>query len=218
MRRHNGIRPVRGERTAEICAGRAGLASLTRFTALALASTALVPLGSEWALAQTAILTNLGTLGNPAGDPTGKSQANGLNADGSILVGQSTTPGGTINTQRAFSWTVSGGMANLGVFTGDIASNANGISGDGTTIFGQSGSHAVRWPGGGGPVQLAPLAAGQDALANRVDANVSVIVGNSNTGIFPNASGSNARARAWIQKTLLELNTAFEKAPLQKDL
>ncbi len=91
-------------------------------------------------------MVSLGTL--PANFPE-SSHGLGISADGSIIVG--TTSSG--NGQEAFRWTEETGMVGLGDLPGGfVSSGAEDISSDGTTIVGsssselsQGSSEAYRW-------------------------------------------------------------------------
>ena len=90
-------------------------------------------------------------LGTLPGDSW--SRATGVSADGSVVVGVS---GGSV--QRAFRWTESGGMVDLGSLGGTIT-RANAVSGDGQVVVGESalanGSpRAFLWTAQGGMQQL----------------------------------------------------------------
>jgi len=101
--------------------------------------------------------------------------ANGVSADGSVVVGESYN--GT--NYEAFRWTQAGGMQGLGVIPGDFESRAYGVSADGSVVVGQSdSSEAFRWTQAGGMQGLGDLAGGGFySYANGVSADGSVIVG-----------------------------------------
>ena len=83
-------------------------------------------------------LTWLGTLG------VGRSEAYGVSADGAVVVGWAHNAAGQ---ERAFRWTASGGMQDLG-HLGGYWSRAYGVSADGSVVVGQSvdgGYSAFRW-------------------------------------------------------------------------
>ncbi|WP_277874339.1 MULTISPECIES: PEP-CTERM sorting domain-containing protein [Microcystis] len=82
----------------------------------------------------------------------GFSEANGVSADGSVVVGYSNGGNGfNGNLIEAFRWTQAGGMVGLGVLSGGIASYANGVSADGSVVVGYSrtgpftGAEAFIW-------------------------------------------------------------------------
>ncbi len=109
-----------------------------------------------------------------------QSEALGVSANGSVVVGYGSSAEGT----EAFRWTESDGMVSLGVLPGGNSSFASGISADGFVIVGQSssteGMEAIRWTESGGMVGLGDLPGGVFSSAARgVSADGSVIVGQS---------------------------------------
>jgi len=66
------------------------------------------------------------------------SYANGVSADGNVVVGESYG-----SRSRAFRWT-SQGMANLGFLPGATESSAKAVSPDGSVVVGSSGTSAGR--------------------------------------------------------------------------
>lgn len=121
-------------------------------------------------------------LGDLSGrqDRTGYSQANGVSADGSTVVGYSFD---AQSDQRAFRWTESGGMANLGVLEGGSYSDARGTSKTGDVVFGRSGTsngnQAFRWTQASGMVSLGTLG-GNYSNASAMNPDGTVLVGGSN--------------------------------------
>ena len=120
-------------------------------------------------------MTGLGFL--PGGT---SSTANGVNADGSVVVGSSNAPG---ISQEAFRWT-GGVMTGLGFLPGGTSSTANGVNADGSVVVGSSNApgisqEAFRWTGGV-MTGLGFLPGGTSSTANGVNADGSVVVGSSN--------------------------------------
>ncbi len=110
------------------------------------------------------------------------SQAYGVSADGSTVVGRNAFASG----MEAFRWTSGGGMVGLGVLPGGIhRSHAFGVSANGSTVVGQSGSsasganhEAFRWTSSGGMVGLGDLPGGDFySQAWDVSAGNSTVVG-----------------------------------------
>ncbi|MBN2474047.1 MAG: PEP-CTERM sorting domain-containing protein [Pirellulales bacterium] len=117
------------------------------------------------------------------------SEAYGISADGSTVVGMSNTEAGT----EAFTWTAAGGMVGLGELPGgEYGSTAWDVSANGSTVVGASYAEteeqAFRWAPGGGMVGLGALPGGSGySAAYGVSADGSVVVGTSNS-----ASGDSA--------------------------
>jgi probable HAF family extracellular repeat protein len=96
-------------------------------------------------------LTWLGTLGG------GWSEAYDVSADGSVVVGWAYNAAGH---WRAFRWTASGGMQDLGTLGGN--SWAYGVSADGSVVVGGAYNaagyvRAFRWTASGGMQDLGTL-------------------------------------------------------------
>jgi probable HAF family extracellular repeat protein len=130
----------------------------------------------------TAGMTDLGDL--PGGDAFGS--ANAASADGSVVVGYSTSGSGL----EAFRWTQAGGMVGLGsLSTTNFNSGALDVSADGSVVTGwsrsASGWEAFRWTAEGGMVGLGDLPGGDyysEADAMTPDGSVIVGVASINPG------------------------------------
>ena len=136
------------------------------------------------------------------------SVASAISADGSIVVGDSSTDSG----REAFRWTAETGMVGLGDLPGgNFSSLASDISGDGSIIIGSSnstfGDEVFRWTAETGMVGLGDLPGG-DFFSRSADvsADGSVIVGRSSSA-DSSASGnpvtniSNTEAFRWTAET-----------------
>jgi len=116
------------------------------------------------------------------------STAEGLSADGSIVVGTSQS---TERHRQAFRWTESAGMEGLGGLAPGLNSFAFNISADGSTIVGNGHTgvqgEAAYWTEGDGWVSIGKLPGGFDTGAFATDASTdgSVIVGNSSSTLVP---------------------------------
>ncbi len=116
------------------------------------------------------------------------SQAFGVSADGTVVVGVSDSANGL----EAFRWTQAGGMVGLGDLAGgSFISVANGVSADGTVVVGFSrnstNEEAFRWVansnGTGGVMSgLGRLGVVGNSYANGVSADGNVVVGHSYNG------------------------------------
>jgi len=108
------------------------------------------------------------------------SQANGVSADGGVVVGF-----GNSSRQRngeAFRWTEAGGMSGLGSLPGGSFSLATAVSGDGSTVVGRAfttNQEAFRWSETTGMVGLGFLPGGNRSNATAVSVDGSVVVGSA---------------------------------------
>ncbi len=174
------VRPVRRKEAAILALTTAALAAPSRTSA-------------------SVAFTNFGTL--PGYDYA--CYASDVSGDGSVVVGTSVqrkSTGGS--TSRAFRWTASGGMQDLGVFSGAEYSGAAAISRDGSAIGGSGGSAnnnpATRWTQGTGMASIGSLPPvyplGPNATAYGLSAGGGVVIGSCN-------SGQDQRAFRWTAST-----------------
>ncbi|MHC4112277.1 MAG: hypothetical protein ACYSUY_14485, partial [Planctomycetota bacterium] len=112
------------------------------------------------------------------------SYAEGVSADGSVVVGSSVE----VNSGEAFRWTESGGTVGLGDLPGGVFwSGATAVSPNGSVVVGYSNSassgwsnEAFRWTVKDGMVGLGDLPGGDfDSTAHAVSGDGSVVVGRS---------------------------------------
>jgi probable HAF family extracellular repeat protein len=137
-------------------------------------------------------MQDLGTLGG------NRSDAFGVSADGSVVVGWSFNAAGQ---RHAFRWTVDGGMQDLGTLGGN-RSDAFGVSADGSVVVGWSTNaagqrHAFRWTENDGMQDLGTLPGGDDSLAYGVSANGAVVVGWTYYYVDPYSEEGYERAFRW---------------------
>ena len=137
----------------------------------------LMTIKTETAYADTANIQNFTDLGTMGGR---NSDAHGISANGSVIVGSFTDAN---NNDHAFRWTQSGGVQDLGAIGGNNPNKTfiNGISADGSVIVGSildanKNGHAFRWTQSGGVQDLGAMG-GKIAFATGVTADGSVIVG-----------------------------------------
>ena len=123
------------------------------------------------------------------------SEAHGVNADGTVVVGFGNATG---IFDEAFRWTQAGGMAGLGFLAGGTFSEAHGVNADGTVVVGFGDAtgivdEAFRWTQAGGMAGLGFLTGGTFSIAQGVNADGTVVVGNSA------ATGIGSEAFRWTQ-------------------
>jgi probable HAF family extracellular repeat protein len=142
-------------------------------------------------------ITWLGTLGG------GWGYANGVSADGAVVVGGAAAPG----LAHAFRWTAAGGMQDLGTLGGDW-SGASGVSADGAVVVGVAinaagYNRAFRWTAAGGMQDLGALGGGY-SHAFGVSADGAVVV-----GVAINAMGQDSAFRWAASDGMEDLNTTY---------
>jgi probable HAF family extracellular repeat protein len=142
----------------------------------------------------------LGTL--PDG---GESEAWGVSADGSVVVGLAHNAAGQ---RRAFRWTVAGGMRDLGALPGGMESVATGVSADGSVVVGSARNaagqdRAFRWTEARGMQDLGTLD-GNSSWALGVSADGSVVVGSAR-----NAAGQDRAFRWTAVRGMEDLNITY---------
>ncbi len=149
---------------------------------------------------ENGVMHDLGTLSNSEG---WWSAAYGVSGSGSVVVGES----GSSSQRRAFRWTQSGGMQNLGAF-GGTQSLGNGVSADGRVVVGAARNasgqlRAFRWTQSGGLQDLGTLG-GTEGWASAASAD-----GHEVAGMARNASGQ-WRAFRWTPPAgMVDLNQAY---------
>lgn len=134
--------------------------------------------------------TGLVALGNLPGATGGV--ANGVSADGSVIVGYS-------STNQAFIWTAATGITGLGFLPDSTSSNALAVSANGLVVVGTSDdastrAQAFRWTAAGGMVGIGLLPGAIFGIASAVNEDGSVIVGTS-------GNGSTLQAFIWTEAT-----------------
>ncbi len=142
-------------------------------------------------------LTWLGALGGT------QSEAFGVSADGTVVVGTYLSASGVF---RAFRWTLEEGMQDLGTLPDDATSAAYGVSADGTVVVGEaqnaSGEYrAFRWVQGQGMQDLGTLG-GDYSDAFGVSSDGRVVVGYSE-----NASNQYRAFRWTLEEGMQDLGT-----------
>jgi probable HAF family extracellular repeat protein len=144
-------------------------------------------------------MQDLGTLGGCC------SEASGVSADGSVVVGEARNASGYV---RAFRWTAAVGMQDLGTLGGD-GSGAYGVSADGSVVVGWAVNasddvRAFRWTAAGDMQDLGTLG-GIGSQAFGVSADGSVVVG------FALNASDDVRAFRWTaQGGMQDLNQLYD--------
>jgi probable HAF family extracellular repeat protein len=128
----------------------------------------------------------LGAL--PGGHPF-FSEATGVSADGTVVVGRSTSTKSAPSWTEAFRWTSAGGMVSLGDLPGsDFNSRSMAVSADGNVVVGLSNSskgmwdnEAFRWTRASGMVGLGflPSSNPRSSIAWSTSGHGAVIVGDN---------------------------------------
>ena len=135
-----------------------------------------------------------------------QSEANGVSADGAVVVGWSNFPGGA---QQAFRWTQATGAVGLGFLPGGgglFGSQATAVSANGSVVVGASiiplgpgtgVDEAFRWTQATGMVGLGFLPGGSSSTARGVSADGLVIVGAGNNSLSGFKHSAGPRRPAW---------------------
>ena len=116
------------------------------------------------------------------------SQANAVSADGSTVVGGSSSANSYADyAYEAFRWTATGGMEGLGDLPGGhFSSNGLAISANGAVVVGRShsadGDRAYRWTPQNGMVSLGVLAPGETSSAHGASADAASGLADSMSG------------------------------------
>lgn len=143
----------------------------------------------------------LGLIGLDASNTdSGHSAARAVDADGAVIVGDSTISGDASGVAHAFRWTATDKMVDLGTIGGATGnSQALAVNADGSVVAGNSvvagaaGAHAFRWSSAGGMADLGTLASYADSsTATGISDDGSIVVGTSS-----NAAASTTRSFRW---------------------
>lgn len=147
------------------------------------ATNGIAAVAFRWTAAEGALPVGDLPVGSPdPRTPSDGSRARGVSADGSAIVGWTTS---TELVTEAFRWTESTGLVGLGDLPGgDFESRAIGVSADGSVVVGSGSSgtgssadEAYRWTHTSGMVPLGKLPIFNRSGANAVSANGLVIAG-----------------------------------------
>jgi len=105
----------------------------------------------------------------------------GISGDGKFVVGRS----GTSSVFRAFRWSESGGLQDLGTLEFNGSARAEGTNSDGSVVVGSAstpgGDRAFRWTSSTAMQSLGTLAGDTFSFGNAVNADGSVVAGWSGT-------------------------------------
>jgi probable HAF family extracellular repeat protein len=129
------------------------------------------------------------------------SEATGVSADGSVVVGVTSS---SARGYEAFRWTQADGIVGLGNLTDSTSrySEATGVAADGSVVvgrgYGASRFEAFRWTPSGGMVGLGDLIGGDFySSAVGVSADGSVVIGNSSSASSGPSADSRYEAFRW---------------------
>ncbi len=166
-------------------------------------SSTLVSRAFRWS--QSNGIQSIGTFSGGT-DTNSTSYATDVSADSTYVVG---TARDVPNVSwRAFRWTQTGGMQNLGNLPGSSYwwnSFATGISYDGSVVVGnvqvtQNGAlHAFRWTQSAGMQDLGSFNAGDESFANGVSADGATVVGYNQANEYVVNRYDTRRAFRWTQ-------------------
>lgn len=143
------------------------------------------------------------------------SQADAISGDGTVVVGTSFSITGVSKVNpRAFRWTQSEGMIDLGTINDDNSgvSSIRDVNADGSVIVGYSKNkagtrRAFRWTQAMGMVDLGTFKSDNsgEATANGVNADGSIVVG------YAQDDTGNARAFIWRKHKMLDVADTTEQ-------
>ena len=195
---------------------RAGIAAVV--AGITLVMIGLGVAGSGWtaengATSRNAIAATFRGLGDLPGGAV-LSEATGVSADGSVVVGKSAS---SASAAEAFRWTPGQAMVGLGLTQGALYSAASDVSADGSVVVGTLGSQlnypgwatgGFRWTDGTGMVELESLF-GSPVSPPAVSADGSVVVSGGCLQI-PFAFNESCFAYRW---TSGEVTSGFDDLP-----
>lgn len=125
------------------------------------------------------------------------SSATSVSSDGLAVVGEMGVPGAA----RAFLWSRSGGVRDLGALQAGGTSAANSVSANGSAVVGSSDGRAFRWTFLSGMQSLGTLVGGSTSAAYGVSGDGAIVVGWS-------ASATGNRAFKWtLPGGMMELSS-----------
>ncbi|MCP5069648.1 MAG: hypothetical protein GY946_24035 [bacterium] len=122
------------------------------------------------------------------------SHATGVSADGSVVVGGSTSGAGS----QAFRWTQDGGMVGLGYIPGGHASAATGVSTDGSAVVGGSETGAFIWDSTSGMQELDQVLSAQGLDLTSWSLDEARAISGDGLTIVGNGTNPSGEREAWI--------------------
>ena len=166
-------------------------------------SSSLVARAFRWN--QSGGIQSIGTFSGGT-DVNSSSYATGTSTDGTYVVGSAQDVPNV--SFRAFRWSQSGGMQNLGNLSGSpywYHSHGLGVSSDGSVVVGdvsvtQNGQkHAFRWTQSTGMQDLGSFNVGDESFANGVSADGATVVGYNQANEYVANRYDTRRAFRWTQ-------------------
>jgi uncharacterized membrane protein len=163
---------------------------------------AAIPLGEAFRWTAATGMVGLGLLPDASSQPNPQSVAGAVSADGSVIVGSSSSGRAARFAVEAFRWTQADGLVGLGFPPGGFfnESEATAVSGDGTVVAGSGvsfrGREAFLWTSTGG-FGLGFLPQGVNSFATGISADGLVVVGSGSSSSLEKKHSAGRQRPVW---------------------